>query len=171
MPFNCDDSHRIGFGGFPASMADTNAMRPYTQRYIYDEAGNMIQMGHTTTGTGSWTRGWTISTGSNRTTDHVMGSRVTTTGETPVYDVRGNLVRGLNHLYDAGGTADSMVYNEQNRLEKVLVTATRTAYYQYDSGGQRVRKVTEDSATNTGKRRKYVGQCRSSLRNQATLIT
>ncbi len=158
VPFNCDDSHRIGFGGFPASMADTNAMRPYTQRYIYDEAGNMIQMGHTTTGTGSWTRGWTISTGSNRTTDHVMGSRVTTTGETPVYDIRGNLVRGLNHLYDAGGTADSMVYNEQNRLEKVLITATRTAYYQYDSAGQRVRKVTEDSATNTGKRRKYVGQ-------------
>ena len=128
---------------------DASAIRSYTQHYTYDQVGNMLQMQHVTSGSGSWTRDFTIDSASNRLQDaDVFYSPMIT--ETYTYDNRGNLIDGMSHLV-------SMAYNELNRLEKVEVTATITSYYQYDAGGERIRKVTYDSSTTAIKMRKYLG--------------
>ncbi len=158
---NYNDSSRMGKTGIPfnnTSPNDTNAMRRYTQKYTYDNAGNMTQMKHIVGGTDNWTRNFTIATSSNKTTVSSIGSNATTS-ETLSYDARGNLTGGLNHLISSGSShADTMVYNAENRLEKVLIDATNIrAYYQYDAGGQRVRKVWKNTTGNLLRIRLYIG--------------
>ncbi len=142
------DSSRRGFWPIPVGPSDTAKMRRYTQYYEYDAVGNMLQMQHTVTGgTGNWTRYYTIDTDSNRLLESVIGAG---TPEAYIYDSRGNLTGTMGHL--TGG----MTYNAENRLESVQLTATRWAYYQYDSVGQRVRKTIKDSSA-VAEMRKYVG--------------
>ena len=124
-------------------------MRRYTQRYTYDPVGNMLQMKHTTTGGGSYTRNMDVATTNNHITYTGIGSNGTGT-ETYTHDARGNMATGMNHLL-------AMHYNHLNRLEKVELTATTTAYYQYDSSGQRVRKVLQNTIASQNQVRKYIG--------------
>ncbi len=64
-------------------------------------------------------------------------------------DARCNMVDGMNHL-------TSMMYNDENRLEVVVdMSGDITSYYQYDGGGQRVRKTVINTASHTAKMRKY----------------
>jgi RHS repeat-associated protein len=145
------DNSRVGINGVPISSADTAAMRTYIQYYSYDEVGNMLQMKHTVTGgTGNWTRDYAIDSTSNRLIDTSIGSNTPTT-ETYTYDNRGNITDGFNHL-------TSLAYNEENRLEAVVVNSSITSYYQYDYQGQRVRKVTVDTGSNLKHSRKYIRQ-------------
>ncbi|MCF8449456.1 MAG: FG-GAP-like repeat-containing protein [Taibaiella sp.] len=142
-----NDSTRIGKNPLPT---DASAMRRYAQYYKYDSVGNMLQMKHTTTGgTGNWTRNFDVATTSNKLLQSSIGSNGTGT-ESYTYDARGNMMDGMNHLL-------SMEYNHLNRLEKVELTATTTAYYQYDSNGQRVRKVLQNTTASQNHIRKYIG--------------
>lgn len=123
-------------------------MRRYKQYYEYDAVGNILQMRHTVSGgTGSWTRYYTIDTTSNRLLSTVVGSG---TPENYTYDPRGNMTNGFGHL-------QSMTYNASNRLEKVVIDNNRTAYYQYDGAGQRVRKTILNNAVSHRDTRKYFG--------------
>ena len=124
-------------------------MRRYTQRYTYDPVGNMLQMKHTTTGGGSYTRNMDVATTTNHITYTDIGSSGTGT-ETYTHDAQGNMATGMNHLL-------AMHYNHLNRLEQVELTATTTAYYQYDSSGQRVRKVLQNTTASQNQVRKYIG--------------
>lgn len=141
-----NDSTRIGKNPLPT---DASAMRRYAQYYKYDGVGNMLQMKHTTTGgTGNWTRNFDVATTSNKLLQSSIGSNGTGT-ESYTYDARGNMIDGMNHLL-------SMEYNDENRLEKVEITASLTAYYQYDDDGQRVRKVIVNTSAATRQVRKYI---------------
>ncbi len=152
-PPDYKDSSRSKF----TSMAypnNPNELLTYIEYYTYDQVGNVLAVKHTA-GTGAfpiyWTRTNTISGANNRLLSTVVGS----TTETYNYDPRGNMAGGMNHL-NAGG--NSMHYNPEDRLESVIVNANVTTYYQYDSGGQRVRKtVIDNSTTGLTKIRKYVG--------------
>lgn len=145
------DSARTEINPIPVSSSDTSAMRRYIQYYKYDEVGNMLQMKHTTTGgTGNWTRDFTIDATNNQLTDTSIGSNSPIV-ESYDYDARGNIISGFNHL-------TSLSYNENNCLETVVdASELITTYYQYDSDGQRVRKVTIDTNTNIKHVRKYLG--------------
>ncbi len=153
---NYTDSDKTG----ASITAPNSAIQAYVQYYSYDEVGNMGQMKHTagTSYTNYWTRNFEVekTTGgtpvpvNNRLHTCSIGSG-TTGSETYTYDARGNMTGGMNHL-------TSMAYNEENRLETVVITGSITAYYQYDSSGQRVRKHIVNTSSHTAKSRKYVGQ-------------
>lgn len=109
----------------------------------------MTQMKHTTTGgTGNWTRDFSTSTTSNKLTGTSIGSNGSGT-ETYTYDNRGNIISGFNQLYE-------LVYNAENRLEKLTDAAGIVTYYQYDSGDRRLRKM-KDISIIMRRLRKYVG--------------
>ena len=146
---NYNDSARTG----QVLPTDTSAMQPYIQYYSYDGVGNMLQMKHTA-GVGVyvnyWTRNYTISATNNQLTQTSIGSN-NPSPESYTYDLRGNMVIGMNHL-------TSMAYNEDNQLQVVVdVSGTITTYYQYDCSGQRIRKVTINSGANLTQTRKYIG--------------
>lgn len=138
---------------------DKAALRCYTQKYEYDAVGNMIRMKHIVGGTNNWTRNFTLSSTSNHTMGSSIGSK-NPSSETLSYDARGNMTGGLNHLLNAGGThANTLVYNAENRLEKVYMNGdTLTAYYQYDGQGERVRKVWKNTSGTIVHTRRYIGQ-------------
>jgi len=152
-----NDSDKAGL----TAPTNGSAMQPFIEYYEYDAAGNMLQMKHTAgvgTFTNYWTRNFTIDTGSNHTTVSDIGSDGGSS-ESYTYDNRGNITAGMNHLYTPSPADDNMFYNEENRLEQVLITADITAYYQYDASGQRVRKVKENTASGGHTHiRKYIGQ-------------
>lgn len=143
-----NDSSRIGITPIPIASTDTAKMRRYIQYYEYDEVGNFTQMRHTVTGgIGNWTRYYTTDTVSNKLLETVIGSG---TPESYQYDSRGNITDGFGHL-------QRMTYNDANRLERVEIDGNRTAYYQYDAAGQRVRKTIINTTANKTEVRKYVG--------------
>jgi RHS repeat-associated protein len=153
-----NDTGRTGLSPLPS---DYTALRRYIQYYGYDEVGNMLEMKHTCTDSSqNWTRDFTIDSASNRLLSaDVLYSPVIT--EDYTYDNRGNLVDGMSHLGNPllSPPEYAMTYNELNRLEKVIVNADITCYYQYDSNGQRVRKVkVDDNPSGYTHVRKYVGQ-------------
>jgi len=147
-----NDSSRCGFTPVPLASTDTAKMRRYTQYYTYDAVGNFIEMRHTLTGgTGNWTRTYDTAADSNK----MLSTTLSGVTETYLYDSRGNITGGMSHL-NAG--ALSMTYNAENRLEKVIIDANQTAYYQYDASGQRVRKTLRNTAAHKTEVRKYVGE-------------
>ena len=136
---------------------DATALRNYTQYYAYDAVGNMIKMQHVASG-GGWTRMFTISGSNNQLNVNSIGSN-STVSETYHYDARGNIVGGMNHLYNPTTYQDSMAYNDENRLEKVIdASGNIISYYLYDHNGQRVIKQVVDSNSGITKRRLYVGE-------------
>ena len=144
---NHDDNHRVGIAPLPS---DAGALRRYTQLYTYDETGNMKMMKHITSGTGSWTRTFTIDSTTNKLNVNDIGSD-NGSAENYTYDARGNMnLGGMNHIGNAS-------YNDLNQLYKVADTADNTTYYQYDHAGQRVRKYTLPGSGHVAKERKYIG--------------
>ena len=157
-----NDSSRIGITPIPIASTDTAKMRRYIQYYEYDEVGNFTQMRHTVTGgTGNWTRYYTTDTVSNKLLQTVIGIG---TPESYQYDSRGNIINGFGHL-------QSMEYNAENRLEKVIIDNNRTAYYQYDGAGQRVRKTIINTAANKTEVRKYLGNWETYRRFVSSSLT
>lgn len=114
---------------------DGLAMRNYTQTYTYDAAGNMLRMKHVA-GSSGWTRNFDHSAAHNRLLSSWVGTTLPPGGpdETYGYDARGNMISGMTQMI-------GMVYNDSNQLQRVNITADKTAYYQYDGGGQRLRKL------------------------------
>jgi RHS repeat-associated protein len=147
-----NDSQRTSKSPVPfvnsTTLTDTNAMRNYTQKYGYDEVGNIMYMRHLVGSTDNWTREFTIDVASNRLLENTIGSNSPTI-ETYTYDNRGNIISGFNHM-------TGMDYNALNRLEHIEHTSTTDSYYQYDGAGQRVRKVWRNSTGTLQKTRIYV---------------
>jgi RHS repeat-associated protein len=126
---------------------DGQAMRPYTERYEYDEVGNILRLVHQAT-SGNWTRTYAYNEPSlsepaltsNRLSQTELGDMV----ETFAHDSHGNMTRmphlplvRWNYLDHLEATSQQVV-NDGGTPE--------TTYYVYDAAGQRVRKVTERHA-------------------------
>jgi RHS repeat-associated protein len=129
--------------GTQANPNDLQAMRKYTQRYEYDEAGNFASVQHAFTG-GGWNRGYDYEEASliepakvgNRLT------RTTTGGLVEAYsydDAQGADVHGCITSINAL----AMAWDFEDQLQEVDLGGGGTAYFVYDAGGQRVRKVIE----------------------------
>ncbi|MBE7385745.1 MAG: VCBS repeat-containing protein [Leptolyngbya sp. SIO1E4] len=114
------------------------ALRNYVETYAYDQSGNITQITHRARGDRSWIRNQTYSADSN----HLSTSDARCTGEnnfTYPHDANGNITR-MPHL-------QALQWDYANRLVATTNNgnggASVTAFYVYDAGGQRIRKVVE----------------------------
>ncbi|MCQ6557498.1 SpvB/TcaC N-terminal domain-containing protein [Paenibacillus mendelii] len=123
------------------------AVRTYTEEYDYDLLGNMTAMRHrykTQAGIGNgWTRHYRY------IHEDSPGNRTNRLGSTSLpgdtvggpygsgydYDAYGNMTR-MPHL-------QALAWNCMDQLSVVDLGGGGTAYYVYDSGGRRIRKVIE----------------------------
>lgn len=139
---------------------DPQAVRNYTEQYVYDPVGNFGRMIHQAAN-GGWSRAYAYNEASltepakqsNRLSNTTLG------GNNPVvepytHDAHGNMVR-MPHL--GGGLPDpNMHWDYKDQLHKVNLGGGGTAYYVYDASGQRVRKVCE-KAPGLTEERIYLG--------------
>ena len=135
------------FRNFPfengINAGDIQALRNYTQKYSYDVAGNIGQLQHLA-GAGSYTRTYQY----NLENDQLLGTAIGNSNIQYQYDVHGNMLN-QPHL-------QNMVWNFKDELSQIGLGGGGTAYYVYDSGGQRVRKVIE-RPDGTREERIYLG--------------
>ncbi|MDI1463143.1 SpvB/TcaC N-terminal domain-containing protein [Catellatospora sp. KI3] len=132
---------------------DGQAMRPYTETYTYDEAGNLTSLIHRASG-GDWTRTFEHGHASlldpaadgNRLSATVTGGRPP---ETYAYDPHGNLLSLLG--------LPTLGWDHADRLRKVVRDGGDTIWYAYDANGQRVRKVVERPDGSRSAERVYAG--------------
>ena len=116
---------------------DAAAVRRYEQRYTYDLAGNFKTMRHSSGGVDFWTRRYEIDANSNRV---LSTSRPGDAANPPftgqyAYDPFGNMTA----LPGVAG----LTWNEHEQLASADLGGGGTAYYAYDEGGHRLRKVIE----------------------------
>ncbi|HKL85102.1 MAG TPA: RHS repeat-associated core domain-containing protein [Treponemataceae bacterium] len=119
---------------------NSSAMRNYTREWQYDSVGNILSLIHNANGN-AWTRSYDYASDSNRVNS-------TTVGQTTV-----------NYTYNAHGSMTSMPHLQGMQwdfAEKLshITRGTTEAYYNYDGGGQRIRKVVEKGIVET---RLYLG--------------
>jgi RHS repeat-associated protein len=135
------------FNGFHVNRAhpgDGNAMGTYVETFVYDEAGNFKTVTHdrTDVGLAGWTRTYAYNETSliepakhnNRLSNSKVGGSSTST-EPYAHDLHGNMI-AMPHL-------PLMTWDFADQLSQVDLLGGGTAYYVYDSTGQRVRKVIE----------------------------
>jgi RHS repeat-associated protein len=124
-----------------------NAVRTYTQRYDYDRVDNITSMNHSTAGaTGNWTRKYIYANdATNRLEKTIVGGNTSNYKE---YDIHGNMTK-MPHL-------EALTWNFADELTVVELNKNGyKAFYNYDGGGQRVRKITINGTTK--KERIYLG--------------
>ncbi|PZF73903.1 SpvB/TcaC N-terminal domain-containing protein [Taibaiella soli] len=125
------------------------ALRNYTQHYCYDAVGNIMKLKHCAGTTGSYTRDYTYTTGTNRLQSTTAGNGTLSTSYPYTYDTRGNMIT-MPHL----PVMDYNLLNELRHISASFGGGQGEAYYQY-SGGQRIRKYTVN--TNFTEERLYLG--------------
>ncbi|XYH99955.1 RHS repeat-associated core domain-containing protein [Sorangium sp. So ce1128] len=114
---------------------DPQALRNYTEQYVYDAVGNLLRMLHQA-GTGTWTRWYAYETANNRL--------ASTTGDpehgpfrTYAHDAHGNMT-AMPHI-------TALAWDENDQVRSTDLGGGGDVYYDYDAAGQRVRKVWEHS--------------------------
>ena len=116
-------------------VSNAQALANYTQRYTYDDGGNITEIRNLRNGTTQWVRTQTYGTTSNRIKRSQAGCQGE--GVDLTHDANGNLLN-LPHL-------PRMEWNDRNQLiaAQLNVAATNPdrARYHYDAVGQRVRKT------------------------------
>jgi RHS repeat-associated protein len=118
---------------------DNMAIQSYTQFYTYDPVGNILQLKHVA-GTGSYNRNYNYSTSNNR----LLGTSVGSDAYTYTYHPQHGFITSMPHL-------PVLRWNFKEEIaatsrQSVNTGTPETTYYQYDSQGTRLRKITENYA-------------------------
>ncbi|HSI78928.1 MAG TPA: toxin TcdB middle/N-terminal domain-containing protein [Lunatimonas sp.] len=123
---------------------DPMAIRNYTERYKYDEVGNIMEMKHLATG-GNWTRGYEYEIANNRLKRTFIGDNGTANYTSYQHHTQHGYMEALPHLEKIGWNFKEEVVQttRQHCTEDNIPVIT---YYQYDGSGQRIRKITENQA-------------------------
>ncbi len=111
---------------------EADALRPYTETYSYDPAGNLVGVRHNAGPAGTWTCGYTYGAASNRLLWHTTAS-----GGGPAqfrHDGNGRMI-AMAHL------PGLLAWDHADRLTSIDLLGGGTARYAYGATGQRVRKV------------------------------
>ena len=143
--------------GFPLVTApnpnDPQAMRNYTERYVYDGVGNILQMVHQVlAGTSGWTRRYVYETDPDDDSKppgdrRPISNRLVRTS----LPADGSGQPSAKYTHDAHGNMLSMPHlpgvewDHHDQMQQVDLGGGGTAFYTYDAAGQRVRKVWEHS--------------------------
>ena len=129
------------FGNIPSlpGINDSVALENYTCTYSYDFAGNLTNIHHA--GSADWNRTLVVSRHNNRAIEQNNSSSILPGDVDNSFDPAGNqtAMDGVQALH----------WNYRDHLAHVEKTDTLHEYYVYDSSGQRVRKVTEDTTAST----------------------
>ncbi|WP_207431338.1 SpvB/TcaC N-terminal domain-containing protein [Sabulibacter ruber] len=152
IPHSHDDAQRTRL----PHPNDGNAIGRYCEKYLYDEVGNLLEMSHhrTCSDNASWRRAYFYEEASqieqtkksNRLSHTTVGTNNPTT-ESYLHDEHGNIIR-MPHLGNHRNQQEAnMHWDYRDQLRQTDLGGGGTAYYVYDSGGQRVRKVWEKSTT------------------------
>jgi RHS repeat-associated protein len=160
--FNPPDGNRrdFPFAGLHAHPNDMQAMRNYSEGYEYDAVGNFQFMRHSANG-GGWTRGYEYDAPSliepakqsNRLTRTTVGNGDNFIETYTYTDAQGNDVDGCITAINSM----KMAWDSKDQLQQVDLGGGGTAYYVYDGGGQRVRKVIETQNGTRKQERIYLG--------------
>src|SRR5262249_16082990 len=156
-PQNRRDYDFVGLADFMAHPNDLQAMSRYTERYKYDRVGNFQFMRHIANGSG-WTRDYEYKAGSliepGKKSNRLTKTTANGFAETYSYtDALGNDFSGCMTAINSM----QMGWDFKDQLEKGDLGGGGTAYYVYDSSGQRVRKVIERQSGVISEERIYVG--------------
>lgn len=143
---SCDNWNDKPFMHF-VNPGDPLAVRNYTQRYQYDEVGNIREMKHLAIG-GNWTRSYDYETTNNRLKSTVIGDNGNPANYTKYkHHEKHGFLQELPHLEQISW----------NFREEVVLTSRQQCtddnipvitYYQYDGNGNRIRKITENPSVN-----------------------
>jgi RHS repeat-associated protein len=138
-----DDSFRTGL----LHPGDGNAVGRYTEQYLYDEVGNILQMIHAV-GSNGWRRRYAYNEPSliepGKKNNRLSSSSLPGDLDSGPYSAK--------YVYDTHGSMTTMPHLAQmdsdfkDQLSTVNLGGGGHAYYIYDAAGQRVRKVWEKSA-------------------------
>jgi RHS repeat-associated protein len=120
-------SHEDFPNNIPCPNTDPNALQNYTQKYRYDELGNIKKI-KSISSSNTWVRRYKYDAGTNRLLKHQS------TVEKYTYDAHGNML-SMPHL-------SSMQWDEKDQLHSAT-NGTFTSYYNYDAQSNRTRKVVE----------------------------
>lgn len=118
---------------FPVS--NPNALRNYTQNYLYNAVGNIMQMQHVAVN-GSWTRAYSYAANSNRLLQTGTGGADLVKYH---YDSHGNML----NIAEVNA-AFFHHWDYRDMLQSYNSGGGGITYYNYDAGKQRTRKVNEN---------------------------
>jgi RHS repeat-associated protein len=121
---------------------DPMAIRAYTQNYQYDQVGNIQQMTQLATGN-NWTRNYEYEKTNNRLNNTKIGS---TTYSYTAHPKHGFILNMPNLDVLSWNFKEELTSTIQQKVNPANGTA-ETTWYQYDAQGQRLRKITENSAS------------------------
>ena len=124
---------------------DPMAVRNYTQSYQYDSVGNIKEMKHLAAG-GNWTRNYEYGTINNRLKSTRIGNNGSPANYTKYkHHAKHGFMEELPHLEKIGWNfkEEVVLTTRQHCTDDNIPVIT---YYQYDGGGQRIRKITENQA-------------------------
>ena len=150
---NHDDSFRTNL----PHPGDGEALGNYTERYEYDAVGNILRMIHEAGAAGSWRRRYGYAADSNR----LLRTSLPGDADDGPYSAR--------YSYDAHGNMTSMPHlplmewdfkDQLHAARQQVVTeggSGETAYYVYDSSGERAHKVIERAGGSVKEERFYLG--------------
>lgn len=119
---------------------DPMAMRNYTQSYLYDAVGNILQTQHQAAGN-NWTRDYNYQAANNRLISTQLGANTYSYTHHP----RHGFITAMPHLEDMGWNFKEELVRT-TRQRRTDGGTPETTYYQYDGQGQRIRKITENQA-------------------------
>jgi RHS repeat-associated protein len=125
------------------------ALRNYTQSYIYDSVGNIEQMHHSAVN-GTWTRHYEYAEDSNRLERTWLGTDETN-DINYLYDNHGSMLN-LNNVADEY----KLRWDSNDMIHHINLGGGGNAFYNYDSDKERTRKRIESNG-NTIKERLYLG--------------
>lgn len=118
---------------------DVMAWRNYTQEMEYDPVGNILQHRHVASG-GHWVRDYNYSTTNNQLSSTTIDGNTHNYTHHPTH----GYIDSMPHL-------PVMEFTFKDQLQAISKQSVSSGtpemtYYMYDSGGQRVRKVTDNAA-------------------------
>lgn len=119
---------------------DPMNMRNYTQSYIYDVAGNILQMRHQAAGN-NWTREYSYEPANNRLISTQVGGQI----YTYQHHKQHGYLTAMPHLEEMGWNFKEELIRT-TRQKRTDGGTGETTYYQYDGQGRRLRKITENQA-------------------------
>ena len=132
-----------------ASPDDPTGLRAYTEQYVYDLVGNILQMQHTAAG-GSWTRHYDYAASGNRLlATSAPGDAVGVFSHAYAYNAHGSMT-AMPHLA-------AVDWDHADRMRSADLGGGGTVHFLYDASGQRVRKVRQNQAGTSSWERIYIG--------------
>ncbi len=141
-PTSHTDAPRVSL----AHPGDGKAMGRYTEKYSYDQVGNIMKLVHTAS-SGGWTRSYVydepslIGAGKN---NRLTSTKVGAVTDSYSYDAHGNMIKMPRLPLMRWDHRDQV--QATSKQVRTAAGTPETTYYVYDAAGQRVRKVTEKQA-------------------------